>query len=205
MVHDHIERSVSERALWRGRQLEVMTLSWNVLGVLILAYAAIAARSVALAGFGLDSALEIGASTVVLWELADVEHSRQRRALRILGYAFIILALYLTAQSTFALVANVHPHHSPLGIVWTALTAMVMFALATGKASIGATLRNPVLIAEGRVTMIDALLATAVLVGLLLNAFARWWWADPAAGYLIVYYAVREARATLGSSLSEGD
>ena len=68
--------------LRRGRVLEGITLGWNVAGVVVLAMAAVAARSVALAGFGLDSLIEIGASTVVLWELAGVGEERQRRALR---------------------------------------------------------------------------------------------------------------------------
>jgi divalent metal cation (Fe/Co/Zn/Cd) transporter len=183
--------------LRRGRQLEGMTLAWNVVGVAILAYAAIVARSVALAGFGLDSVIEIGASTVVLWELADIEQSRQHRALRMIGSAFVALALYLGAQSTVVLVVGFRPHHSPLGIAWTALTAVAMFALASGKARVGSALDNPVLTAEGRVTMIDGILATAVLAGLALNTFLGWWWADPVAGYVILYYALREARGAL--------
>jgi divalent metal cation (Fe/Co/Zn/Cd) transporter len=183
--------------LRRGRQLEAMTLGWNVVGVAILAYAAIIARSVALAGFGLDSVIEIGASTVVLWELADVAQSRQQRALRMIGSAFVALALYLGVQSTIVLVVGFRPHHSPLGIAWTALTAVAMFSLASGKARVGSALGNPVLQAEGRVTMIDGILATAVLAGLALNTFLGWWWADPVAGYVILYYALREARGSL--------
>jgi divalent metal cation (Fe/Co/Zn/Cd) transporter len=71
-----------------------------------------------------------------------------------------------------------------------------MFSLAAGKSKVGTALNNPVLKAEGRVTMIDGILATAVLVGLILNTFAGWWWADPVAGYIILYYALREARAS---------
>jgi divalent metal cation (Fe/Co/Zn/Cd) transporter len=174
-----------------------MTLGWNVIGVFVLAFAAVMARSVALAGFGLDSVIEIGASTVVLWELADVAQNRQHRAMKMIGSAFVVLSVYLAAQSTAVLITGFRPHHSPVGIVWTAVTALVMFALAKGKAKTGAALDNPVLKAEGRVTMIDGVLATAVLAGLALNTFAGWWWADPIAGYLIVYYAIREARGSL--------
>jgi divalent metal cation (Fe/Co/Zn/Cd) transporter len=183
--------------LRRGRQLEVVTLAWNVVGVIVLAAAAISARSVALAGFGLDSVIEIGASTVVLWELADVAQSRQRRALTMIGSSFVVLAVYLAVQSTTVLVVGFRPHHSPVGIGWTALTAVVMFALAAGKSRIGAALNNPVLTTEGRVTTIDAVLASVVLLGLILNALLGWWWADPVSGYVILYYAIREARATL--------
>ncbi len=93
------------------------------------------------------------------------------------------------------LATGYHPRHSPLGIAWTALTAIVMFTLATGKTRTGRALENPVLLTEGRVTTIDGLLATAVLAGLLLNATLGAWWADPLAGLVIVYYGLREARS----------
>ena len=185
--------------LRRGRKLEAATLVWNVAGVFVLAYAAVQAQSVALAGFGLDSLIEIGASTVVLWELAEVNANRQQRALRKIGVAFVGLAIYIGIQSTVILVVRFHPHHSVVGIAWTASTALAMFALALGKAKTGAALANPVLQAEGRITLIDGILATAVLVGLVLNAAVGWWWADPLAGYVLVYYAIREAAGSLGT------
>ncbi len=191
------DRTRHARLLKRGRKLEAATLGWNIVGVFVLAFAAVQARSVALAGFGLDSLIEIGASIVVLWELADVSQERQGRAMRLIGFAFVGLAVYLGIQSTVVLIVGFHPHHSPLGIVWTGVTAAVMFGLAFGKARTGAALDNPVLRAEGRITMIDGILATAVLFGLILNAVAGWWWADPLAGYVLLYYAVREARESL--------
>ena len=180
--------------LRRGFALEYVTLAWNVAGIVVLAIAAISARSVALAGFGLDSLIEIGASTVVIWELSGVGEERQRRGLRLIGYAFAALAVYLLVQSTVVLAAGYHPLHSVPGIIWTAATAVVMFALSAGKARTGRALDNPVLRTEGRVTMIDGILAVAVLAGLVLNAALGWWWADPAAGYVLVYYAAREVR-----------
>jgi divalent metal cation (Fe/Co/Zn/Cd) transporter len=181
--------------LRRGRLLEVGTLGWNVAGIAVLGFAAVRARSVALAGFGLDSFIEIGASVVVLWELTGTGAARQRRALRLIGGAFTALALYLLVQSSWLLIVGDHPRHSVLGIGWTAITAIVMFGLAAGKTKTGALLADPVLITEGRVTTIDGLLAVAVLAGLALNAAAGWWWADPAAGYVLVFYGAREARA----------
>lgn len=178
----------------RGFALEYATLGWNVVGIVVLAAAAWAAKSVALAGFGLDSLIEIGASTVVIWELSGTGERRQRRALRLIGAAFTGLAVYLSVQSTWVLVTASRPHPSVTGIVWTAVTAVVMFALAAGKARTGARLNDLVLRAEGRVTVIDGILALAVLAGLALNAGVGWWWADPLAGYLLVYYAVREAK-----------
>jgi divalent metal cation (Fe/Co/Zn/Cd) transporter len=196
-VSEIADRTRHARLLSRGRKLEAATLGWNIVGVFVLAIAAVQARSVALAGFGLDSLIEIGASTVVLWELADASQERQYRAMRLIGFAFVGLAVYLGIQSTIVLIIGFHPHHSPLGIAWTGVTAAVMFGLAFGKARTGAALDNPVLRAEGRITMIDGILATAVLVGLVLNAGAGWWWADPFAGYVLLYYAVREARESL--------
>ena len=185
--------------LRRGRLLEVGTLAWNVVGIAVLAAAAVQAGSVALAGFGLDSLIEIGASTVVLWELSGTGAARQRRALRLIGGAFVLLAGYLTAQSAFVLVTQHHARLSPPGIVWTAATAAVMFSLAAGKRRVGVRIGNPVLITEGKVTVVDGVLACAVLIGLVLDAVLGWWWADPLAGLVIVYYAVREARESFRS------
>ncbi len=191
----------------RGLRLEYLTLAWNFVGVAVLAYGAWRARSVALAGFGFDTIVEIGASAVVIWELTDLHQRRRRRALRWIGASFIVLIIYVVSLSTLALAMGVRPDHSPLGIWWTAATALAMFALAAGKARTGRSLNNAVLITEGRVTFVDALLAVAVLVGLVLNAALGWWWADPLAALVIVYYAQREAREAFAhdrSTLTEG-
>ena len=172
-----------------------------MIGIVVLAVAAISARSVALAGFALDSLIEIGASLVVIWELSGTGEDRQRRGLRLIGYAFAALAAYLLVQSTVVLVTGYHPRHSVLGIVWTSVTAVAMFALAFGKARTGRALGNPVLQTEGRVTLIDRILATAVLLGLALNAALGWWWADPVAGYVLVFYAAREVREIFSGEL----
>lgn len=177
----------------RGYLLEGATLAWNVVGVVVLAWLALTTASIAILGFGLDSLIEIGASIVVVWELSGTGEQRQRRALRIIAAAFIALAAYLTVQSAAALLTQHHPADGPGGIIWTAVTAAVMFALAAGKTVTGRALANPVLLTEGRVTVIDGLLAVAVLIGLVLDSTLGWWWADPLAGLVIVYYAIREA------------
>jgi divalent metal cation (Fe/Co/Zn/Cd) transporter len=133
----------------------------------------------------------------VVWELSGVGEERRHRALRRIGFAFAALAVYLALQSTVALATGFHPRRSGLGIGWTAATVVAMAALAAGKARTGAALGNPVLIAEGRVTRVDAVLAAAVLAGLVLDATAGWWWADPAAAYVLVGYAGREAAEIL--------
>lgn len=182
----------TERLLARGLRLEYLTLGWNVVGTVIVVAAALAAHSVALAGFGLDSLIEIFASLVVVWQLKGVNQARERQALRLIGLAFFALALYILAQSSLTLLSQAHPDTSPAGIAWLAATLMAMLLLAYGKHVTGSQLHNTVLITEGRVTLVDAYLAAAVLAGLLLNSFAGWWWADPLAGLVIVYYGIKE-------------
>ena len=183
--------------LRRGLRLEYATLAWNVAGSAIVLIAAVLARSVALAGFGLDSLIEIVASLVVVWQLKGVHDDREQKAMRIIGIAFLVLASLIAIQSSVVLATGFRPHHSPLGIAWLALTAAAMFALAYGKHRTGLALGNRVLQTEARVTLIDGYLATAVLTGLLLNTLAGWWWADPLAGFVIVYYGLIEGRSAL--------
>lgn len=180
--------------LRRGLRLEYATLGWNLIGLGVLAIAALGSGSPALAGFGLDSLIEVFASLVVVWQLKGVHKAREGRAMRLIGVAFAALAAYLLVQLVLVFFTGVRPATSGLGILWTALTSVVMLGLAWGKIRTGHALGNPVLRAEGKVTLVDAYLAGAVLAGLVLNALLGWWWADPLAGAVIIYYAVREAR-----------
>jgi divalent metal cation (Fe/Co/Zn/Cd) transporter len=182
------------RLLRRGLLLEYTTLGWNVVGTVIVVAAAIAAGSVALAGFGLDSLIEIFASVVVVWQLTGADPRRERRALRLIGGAFFALALYILAQTAYIFAAGHHPGTSSGGIAWLAATLIAMLLLARGKQITGQQLGNVVLSTEARVTLIDAALAAAVLIGLVLNAVLSWWWADPLAGLVIVYYGIKEGR-----------
>jgi divalent metal cation (Fe/Co/Zn/Cd) transporter len=188
----------------RGLLLEYLTLGWNVVGVVIVILAAFAARSVALAGFGLDSLIEIFASVVVVWQLTGVNQQRERLALRLIGIAFILLVIYMLAQLAAVLLTGTHAVTSISGIIWIAATFIAMLCLAFGKHVTGRQLRNEVLLTEGRVTPVDAYLAGAVLLGLLLNALFGWWWADSLASLVIVYYGVREAIHALHESAGSG-
>jgi divalent metal cation (Fe/Co/Zn/Cd) transporter len=182
-----------EHLLRRGLRLEYVTLGWNVVGIVVTIGASVAARSVALAGFSLDSGVEIFASLVVVGQLAGTtSEASQQRAERRIGYAFLALAAYLTVQAIATLIADLHPYSSPVGIGWLAATAIVMFSLAYGKAVTGNALDHGVLRAEAKVTVVDGALATATLIGLTLNAVAGWWWADVLAGIVIVGYGLRE-------------
>lgn len=181
--------------LRRGLLLEYLTLSWNVVGVVVLAIATVASGSVALAGFGVDSLIEIVASSVVVWELRGVQHSRREKiALRIIAVAFALLGVYIAVQATVALGGSSRPRRSTLGVIWLAATVVAMSALAFGKHRTGTQLQNKVLMTEAGVTVIDGALAGAVLIGVALNTAFGWWWADPLSSLVILVYGAREAR-----------
>lgn len=188
-----------------GLTLEYATLGWNVIAVIVLAVAASKARSVALAGFGLDSFIEIFASVVVVWHLKGSDGNRERLALRLIGAAFLTLAAYVIFQAGHLFAMRRRAAPSFLGIVWLAVTVVVMLLLAWGKNVIGRQLGNTVLIAESRVTVIDAYLATAVLIGVALNAILGWWWADPLSGAVIVYYGLKEGAVHWRDGNHEGE
>lgn len=184
----------NEELLQRGLMLEYATLSWNVVGTVVLIVAAVAASSVALAGFGVDSMNGIVALAVVVWQLKGEQDSgRERRALRVIAVAFVLLANYIAVQIGVTLTSRSHPGHSTLGIVWLAATVLAMFAVGAGTQDTGERLGNAVLQTESRATLIDGALAAAVLAGVVLNAAAGWSWADPVSALVILVYRLREA------------
>jgi divalent metal cation (Fe/Co/Zn/Cd) transporter len=193
--------TASTGLLRRGLRLEYATLGWNVLEVGLVAVAAILARSVALAGFGLDSCIEIFASLVVVWQLkGTATPEREGRAVQLIGFAFLGLALYLVAQTAVTLAVGIRPDSSLLGIGSLAATTVVMFTLAAAKGRTGRSLGNRTLQTEAKVTMVDGTLAATILVGLVLNAAFGWWWADLAGGVIIIGYGLREGSVLLRGS-----
>ena len=184
----------NERLLRRGLVLEYATLGWNVIEALVVLWAAWLAHSVGLAGFGLDGVIEIFASVVVIWQLKGVGREREGRAMSLISIAFYMLAAYIIGQLIFAMTFADRPRSSALGLIISAATVGVMLLLSWGKRVTGRQLSNPVLMAESRVTLIDAALAAAVFVGVGLNTLFGWWWADPASGLVIVFYALKEGR-----------
>lgn len=184
----------STTLLRKGKRLEYATLGWNIIGVCVLLVAAPQAHSVALIAFGFDSLLEIGASTIVLWELNGTGSTRQKVGLRLLSIAFFGLGVYILLQSGWNLFHQQHSTQSPLGILWLGLTLVVMLALAFGKHRVGTQLHNLVLLTEGRVTLVDAALAGVVLLSMFLTHWLGWWWADIAGGVVLMAYCFWEAR-----------
>jgi divalent metal cation (Fe/Co/Zn/Cd) transporter len=180
-------------AVRRTRNLELATIGWNVLEVGITIGLGIAAKSLALIAFGLDSIAEILASVAVLWTLrADLGSRRERAALRLVAAAFFLLAAVLVAGSVRNLALGHRPDTSVPGMVWLAMTAAVMYGLARAKRRADLTAVNHSLVHEARVTMLDAALASGVLLALVANATLGWWWADPVAALLVAGMAVIE-------------
>jgi divalent metal cation (Fe/Co/Zn/Cd) transporter len=180
-----------------GRRLQWATIAWNSLEVFVTIGLGIAARSLALVAFGLDSLVEVFASLVVIWHMNPGESGhaqvRDRRALRLVGVAFAVLAAYLVVAGGRNLVTHEAAGHSPLGIAYLAVTAFVMFGLARWKRRVGMVLQSDPFLAEASMTFLDGCLATSILLALALNLAVGWWWADPVAALLIGAVAVREA------------
>jgi divalent metal cation (Fe/Co/Zn/Cd) transporter len=179
----------------RGLYLEYATIAWNAVEMLIAIGLGIAARSLALVAFGLDTMIELFASGVVVWHLRHPGRDSDRitaRALRLVAGAFFLLTIVVTVGAVWALVTGATPEESPLGIGYLALTAAVMLSLGAAKRATGRRLGSEPLEAEARMSIIDAALAVGVLIGLAANSLLGWWWADPAAALLVALVAARE-------------
>lgn len=181
-------------------RLEYTTIAWNAVEMIISIGLGIAARSLALVAFGLDTMIELFASGVVVWHLRhpgrDSDHVTAR-ALRLVAVAFAVLAVVVGAGAIWALVTSSAPDESPWGIAYLAVTVAVMLSLGLAKRATGKKLDSEPLTAEARMSVLDAALALGVLIGLGANVLFGWWWADPVAALLVAVAALNEARENL--------
>ena len=181
----------------RGQRLEYFTISYNSLEGLVSIVAGLIAGSVSLIGFGLDSAIEVASGTALLWRLHhDLDPSRreqvERTTLRIVGWCFIALAAYITYESGSTLIRREGPERSIPGIIIAALSVVVMPLLARAKRRVATGIRSGAMRADSRQADFCTYLSAILLCGLLLNATAGWWWADPVAGLLMVPIIAKE-------------
>ncbi len=184
------------RALW----LVGLTLAYNVVEAGIAIWAGTDAGSIALLGFGLDSVIECAASAVLLWRLSvelrggDEERVKaaERRSRLFVGLTFLALAAYVMVEAAITLASRDHPAASLTGIVLAAVSLVVMPLLAWAKLRTAKGLGSGALQAEAKETLACAYLSFTLLVGLVLNAAAGWWWADPVAGLAMVPWLLRE-------------
>jgi divalent metal cation (Fe/Co/Zn/Cd) transporter len=178
----------------RAALLAWFTIAWNTIEGIVAVGAGIAAGSIALVGFGLDSGVEVFAGAVVVWQLRGLSEDREQRALRLIAVSFFALAAYTIAEATRDLLAAHHAGTSRVGLVLAAVSLLVMPMLAVAKRRTGRQLGNTVVVADSTETALCSYLSAILLAGLVLNASLGWWWADPLAALGIAVLALREGR-----------
>ncbi len=181
----------------RGRRLQYLTIGWNSAECVVALAAGFLAGSIALVGFGFDSAIEVTSSLAALWRLAHDADDRsreqaERRALRVIGVCFLLLAGYVAYEAVMALVMRRVPDASTIGIIVAALSLVVMPILVLFKRRVARELESGALEAEARQTRVCAYLSAILVAGLALNATFGWWWADPVAALGMTPLLARE-------------
>jgi divalent metal cation (Fe/Co/Zn/Cd) transporter len=176
----------------RGLRLVYATTAWNALEGTAAIVAGVAAHSVALTAFGLDSSVEVFVSAVAAWQLLGRGDRGDKVALRIIGACFVLVGIYIAVESVLKLMSASRPEATAVGVALTASAVVVMTVLGGAKRSVGRQLGNRVLEAEARFSLVDAALSGTVLIGLVLNLALGWWWADPAVALVLAAVALRE-------------
>lgn len=170
-------------------------MTYNVVECVVAVAAGMAAGSVALVGFGLDSLVEVSSGLIILWQFRHrLPESRERVALRLMALSFFALAAYVTFESARSLLGSAEPSPSPVGIVLAAASLMIMPLLSWAQRRTGRALGSSTVVADSTQTLLCTYLSAVLLVGLVLNATLGWGWADPLAGLIIAAVAVKEGR-----------
>ncbi len=178
----------------RARWLAGASVTYNLVEGVVAVGAGLAAGSVALVGFGADSAVEVSSGLVVLWQFSHrVPEARERQAQRLMAVAFAVLAAWVGVESGRALLTGAQPDASPIGIGLTAASLVVMPFLSVAQRRTGRALGSGAVVADGTQTMLCWWLSLAVATGLVTNAVLGWTWADPVAGLVVAALAAREA------------
>jgi divalent metal cation (Fe/Co/Zn/Cd) transporter len=188
-------RADRAKVVRQTRLLAWAGIAWHVAEFAIAIVAGLAASSIALIGFGIDSAIEAAAGFVVVWLFASRRAgsaTAERRAQQLIAVSFFVLAAYLAVEATRSLASSTEPAASWVGIGLAAVTAPTMPLLARWKTRLGRKLGSQATISEGSQTMLCAYLSVALLFGLGMNALLGWWWADPITALVIAGVAVRE-------------
>ena len=179
----------------RVRLLSWLSLAWMTIEGAVAIGAGIVAGSIALVGFGLDSAIEGFASVIIIWRFTGqrvFSHAAEERAQRLVAVQFFLLAPYVAIESVRVLIRGEHAQASWVGVALAVTSVILMPALAVAKQRLADQLGSAATAGEGRQNMLCAYLAGALLLGLLGNALFGAWWLDPAVGLLIAVVALRE-------------
>ncbi len=186
-----------DRMVRRSRLLTMATLAYNLIEGMVAVLAGVAAGSVSLVGFGLDSGIEVMAGVTGIWRLGhDADPAQrvqaERRALRVIGLSFLALAAWVSWEAVEALVERTEPRTSPVGIALATLSVLVMPWLAHAKRAVALQLGSGAMVAEATQTQLCVYLSLILLGGLVLNTTLGWWWADPMAALVMVPIIARE-------------
>ncbi len=183
----------------KGRNLEYLTLGWNIVEAGVAVGAGVVAGSIALVGFGVDSLIESLSGATLLWrlQLHEADEQRELIATKLVGVSFFVLAAYVAFDAAKTLLMREEPHVSVVGIALACASLVVMPLLARAKRRVAASLESRSLEADSRQTDLCACLSAILLGGLALNALFGWWWADPIAGFIMVPIIAHEGIETL--------
>ncbi len=198
-----IEITSPQSPLSRARLLEYLTVGWNAVEAAVAITAGSVAGSSSLVGFGLDSIIESLSGGVLLWRLrdGDVGEERERRAQKLVGLSFFVLAAYVAYESAESLIQGEPAAVSPVGIALAVASLIVMPILARRKRAVSRELGSLAMESDSRQTDLCAYLSAVLLAGLGLNALFGWWWADPVAAFGMVVIIISEGiRAFRGDS-----
>jgi divalent metal cation (Fe/Co/Zn/Cd) transporter len=183
----------------RAILLQVTLISYNLAEGVIAVIAGLLAGSVALVGFGLDSAIEVSAAVVVLFHLSNSRDEEspewERRVALFVGLTLLVLAAYVGGRAVYSLATQSEPSESWLGIGVTATSLVVMPFVSRAQRRLAGRINCLALAADAKETLVCTYLSAAALSGLTLNALLGWWWADPVASLIMVYVIVREGWA----------
>jgi divalent metal cation (Fe/Co/Zn/Cd) transporter len=193
------------RAVRAGIQAEVLTVGWMFVEAAVAIGAGVGSRSLLLVAFGVDSVIELVSGFVLLWRLSmeasgqplDRVERAERMAAWAVGIALTLLSIYIMMSAGRGLLVGARPDESPAGIGLAVAALFIMPVLARTKRRIAGQLNSASLRGDAACSMTCAAMASAMLIGLLLNAVLHWWWAEYLASLALLYWLVPEARATL--------
>jgi divalent metal cation (Fe/Co/Zn/Cd) transporter len=186
-----------DRLIRRAKALSWLSLAWMAVEGSVAITAALIAGSVALLGFGIDSAIEGLAAVIVIWRFTGVRRlsdQAEQRAQEAVAVSFFLLAPYVAQDAIRALIAGDHPSTTWVGIGLSVSSILVMPQLGRAKQRIGERLGSGATAGEGAQNLLCAYMAAGVVIGLGANAAFGWWWLDPVIGLVIAAVAVREGR-----------
>jgi divalent metal cation (Fe/Co/Zn/Cd) transporter len=188
-----------DAAVARARLLNRLSLGWNALEGVVAVLAGVAAGSVSLVGFGIDSGIEVAAALILFWRLRQERRSGcmlgyDRTAVRLIALAFAALAAYVWVDAVRDLVGRGRPEASVPGLVLAVASVVLMPRLARAKRALAPALGSQAVSADAQQTSLCALLSAVLIVGVGLNTLFGWWWADPVAALVIGALALEAGR-----------